>query len=63
MRLKEKDYGISVNMASNLKTDIARENLLKVIRALKYASNKWKKVGKYYIIEDYEAYGMLLIFL
>lgn len=41
-------------MALNLKTDIARENLLKVIRALEYDKNKWKKVGQYYIIEDYE---------
>lgn len=48
------DYDISVNMASNLKTDIARENLLMVIRALEYDANKWKKVGEYYIIEDYK---------
>lgn len=49
-----KDYDISVNMASNLNTDIAKENLLKVIRALEYDANKWEKVGDYYVIEDYK---------
>lgn len=52
--MKEKDYDFLISTASNLKTNIARENLLKVIRALEYDKNKWKKVGEYYIIEDYE---------
>lgn len=49
-----KEYDIFVNMASNLKTDIAKENLLNVIRALEYGANEWKKVGDYYVIEDYK---------
>lgn len=52
--MKEKDYDFLINTAENLKTDIAKENLLKVIRALEYDANKWKKVGDYYIIEDYK---------
>lgn len=52
--MKEADYDLLVGAASNLKTDIARENLLNVIRALEYDANKWKKVGEYYIIEDYK---------
>nr|DAO28850.1 MAG TPA: hypothetical protein [Caudoviricetes sp.] len=49
-----KEYDIFVDMASNLKTDIAKENLLNVIRALKYGENEWEKVGDYYVIEDYK---------
>lgn len=50
--MKEVYHKLAIDVVLNLKTDIARENLQKVINALKYG--EWKEVGEYYIIEDYK---------
>lgn len=50
--MKEAYYKLSIDVALTLKTDIAKDNLLKVINALKYGERK--KVGEYYIIDDYK---------
>lgn len=41
--MKEKDYDFLISTALNLTTDIIKENLLNVIRALEYDAIKWKK--------------------
>lgn len=50
--MKDEDYKLAVDMAAGLKNDTVKENLLKVINAVKCGDDM--KVGHHYVVKEYE---------
>ena len=50
--MKEAYHKLAIDVVLNLKTDIARENLQKVVNALKYG--EWVKSGNHCVANDYK---------
>nr|DAS11382.1 MAG TPA: hypothetical protein [Caudoviricetes sp.] len=50
--MKQEDYKFAADIVLTLKTNIVKENLIKVIRALKYG--EWVKSGNHCVANDYK---------